>query len=157
MTIIRTSYLNPQWLTSPMPTLGLIGSPNCYLSQITDMLESSFRPLRVKIGRATSESISEVKPGVVSSMWTFHPAVMLVMDPSRSSQIQDDFLNFLTSWAGSSYCLFQRVFRWLGFVIICFGLRVVMQAILVTTPSCLQKMVEDGSCSLALVSFIVSF
>lgn len=30
------------------------------------------------------------------------------------------------------------------------------QVILVTTPTCLEKMVEDGSCSLALVSFIVN-
>lgn len=41
-------------------------------------------------------------------------------------------------------------------LIICFGKCYVRQAILVTTPSCLQKMLDVGRCSLALVSFIVS-
>ncbi|KAG0623701.1 hypothetical protein M758_3G194300 [Ceratodon purpureus] len=76
----------------PSP-IGLVLASSDELSQkITDVLENSFRPLRVKIGRASSESTSEIKPGV---------------------------------------------------------------AILVATPSCLQQMLEDGSCSLALVSFIV--
>lgn len=41
-------------------------------------------------------------------------------------------------------------------LIICFGKCFVRQAILVTTPSCLQNMLDVGRCSLALVSFIVS-
>lgn len=32
-----------------------------------------------------------------------------------------------------------------------------VQAVAVTTPDTLLKMLEDGSCSLALVSFLVSF
>lgn len=41
-------------------------------------------------------------------------------------------------------------------LIICFCKCYVRQAILVTTPGCLHKMLDVGRCSLALVSFIVS-